>query len=306
MSAGVSQLRGAMQKARKDALTGVRPKSADMIPVHAIQLPTSQPRKFFDPHVLEELANSIRKQGVLQPILVRPLEGVGGKYELVAGERRLRAAQLLGLAELPAVVREMSEVQARENAIVENIQREDLNPLEETEGMLDLLGFRLGLAGDEVISLLHRMHNEEKGKTTQNVLGKESADTVVQTFESVGKISWTSFVVSRLPLLKLPQDVLLALRAGRLAYTKAKEVARIDDLDVRKQLLQEVIENNSSLAQIRAKVAALTPTKPKNTDSLDYRAGGLAKRLRKAKPSSDISERVSSLLDEIESLLAAT
>ena len=92
----------------------------------------NQPRKEFDEQALSELADSIREHGIIQPLLVRRLET--GGYQLVAGERRWRAARMVGLAEVPAVIKELSEVQVMEMALIENLQREDLNPLEEANG----------------------------------------------------------------------------------------------------------------------------------------------------------------------------
>ncbi len=106
------------------------------IPVERIRRGPWQPRRDFDPAALEELAASIRAQGVLQPVVVRP---AGDAYELVAGERRWRAAQMAGLAEIPAVVREVDDRTAAALALIENIQRRDLNPIEEARGLARLI-----------------------------------------------------------------------------------------------------------------------------------------------------------------------
>ena len=103
-----------------------------------------QPRTTFDEAALEELALSIRSKGVLQPLLVRPK---GKKYEIIAGERRYRAAQLAGLEEVPIIIREFSDQETLEIALIENLQREDLNPLEEARGYKNLLEF--GITQDE-------------------------------------------------------------------------------------------------------------------------------------------------------------
>ncbi|MEM9008606.1 MAG: ParB/RepB/Spo0J family partition protein [Cyanobacteria bacterium P01_F01_bin.86] len=114
-----------------------------LIPLTQISLPAQQPRRYFDEQALNTLAASIQEHGILTPLLVRPQKD--GQYELVAGERRHRAAKLLELKEVPVQIREMSNGVATEVALLENLQREDLNPVEETEAILDLLGQRLAM-----------------------------------------------------------------------------------------------------------------------------------------------------------------
>ncbi|MFB2836550.1 ParB/RepB/Spo0J family partition protein [Floridanema evergladense] len=131
-----------------------------------IHLPQEQPRRYFDPEALKELVSSVKQHGILQPLLVRPLSS--GGYELVAGERRWRAAQAAGLEEVPVVVRELSDQQAFQLALIENLQREDLNPVEETEGILHLLAIRLESNMEAVKSLLYRMKNaNSKGEDSR-------------------------------------------------------------------------------------------------------------------------------------------
>ena len=117
------------------------------LPLEEIVPNKEQPRKTFDETALEELAESIRQHGVLQPLLVRPLPG--GGYQLVAGERRYRASRIAGMREVPVVIRELSDVETMEIAIIENLQREDLNPIEEAEGLQALID-RCGFTQDQV------------------------------------------------------------------------------------------------------------------------------------------------------------
>lgn len=112
-----------------------------------------QPRQQFDEAALEELADSIREHGVLQPLLVRPLEG--GRYQLVAGERRWRASRMAGLVEVPVIVREMTDEQAGAIALIENLQREDLNAVEEAEGYQSLMQ-QFGWTQEEVARRVHK------------------------------------------------------------------------------------------------------------------------------------------------------
>lgn len=212
------------------------------IPITEIHLNKQQPRRYFDPQALEELIKSISQHGILQPLLVRPLED--GGYELVAGERRYRAATEVGLTEVPVVIRELSNEQALQLALIENLQREDLNPVEETEGILQLLSLRLNITFEEAPSVLYRLQNEAKGKVTRNEEDSELEEQIVAVFDSIGIMNWESFVRNRLPLLNLPEDIKTALREGLIAYTKAVAIARIKDEATRRQILTEAIEKN--------------------------------------------------------------
>ncbi|WP_250855280.1 ParB/RepB/Spo0J family partition protein, partial [Anabaena sp. PCC 7938] len=137
------------------------PAAESKVKLQDIHLPPQQPRRYFDPQALTELVTSVKQHGILHPLLVRPLTGgkTAGKYELVAGERRYRAATEAGLEEVPVVVRELSDDQAFQLALIENLQRQDLNPVEETEGILHLLAIRLESDVEAVKSLLYRMKN---------------------------------------------------------------------------------------------------------------------------------------------------
>jgi ParB family chromosome partitioning protein len=125
--------------------------AAEFVSIESIHLPGQQPRRYFDPEKLQSLVRSISEQGILEPLLVRPL--ANKQYELVAGERRYRAAQIVSLTEVPVVIRQLSETEALQLALIENLQREDLNPVEETEGILQLLALKLESKQQEVISL---------------------------------------------------------------------------------------------------------------------------------------------------------
>lgn len=121
--------------------------ATNVLPLSEIVPNKEQPRKTFDEGALQELADSITQHGVLQPLLVRPLPE--GGYQLVAGERRWRASRMAGLKEVPVVVKDLSDVETMEIAIIENLQREDLNPIEEAEGLQALID-RCGFTQDEV------------------------------------------------------------------------------------------------------------------------------------------------------------
>ncbi|OWY65161.1 chromosome partitioning protein ParB [cyanobacterium TDX16] len=271
-----------------------------------ICLPQQQPRRYFDPQALQELTSSVKQHGILQPLLVRPLPS--GRYELVAGERRYHAAKEANLIEVPVVVRELSDETALQLALIENLQREDLNPAEETEGILQLLALKLETSLPEVVSLLYRMQNEAKGKVTHNVMGSLPKQIVQATFEAIGLMDWESFVTNRLPLLNLPSDILEALRQGKIAYTKAQAIARVKDEEQRQALLETAIAQDLSLNQIRERVASIADEKANSisseTSSLKSRMDAAYRLVKKSKIWADPKKqkRLEKLLAELEAL----
>jgi len=210
----------------------------------------AQPRRRFER--IEELAESIRAQGVLQPLLVKP-DGDGRRYRVIAGERRLRAAHLAGLTEVPVRILNLTDEEARVVALLENLQREDLNPYEETLGVLDLLSEELGKTREEVVGLLRRMRKEKRGEAGQNVLASPEAQRVEEVFKALGRMTWESFVQARLPLLGLPEDLRAALEEGALPYTAALELKKVKDLEARARLLEEA-KGGLSLRELKARV----------------------------------------------------
>jgi ParB family chromosome partitioning protein len=177
-----------------------------------------QPRKAFNNSSLEDLAGSIRTHGVVQPIVVRSLQD--GVFQIVAGERRWRAAQLAGLTRIPALVRETHEHQALELALVENVQREDLNPIDEAQAYQRLLS-EFGLTQDQLA-------------------------------ERVGKRRAT--VANMLRLLKLPGEVQLWLQDGKLTVGHAKALLSLTETDEILAAAQEMIRGNFSVRQAEALV----------------------------------------------------
>ena len=183
-------------------------------------LPNShQPRKNFDEESLNELANSIRVHGVVQPIVVRPLED--GFFQLIAGERRWRASQRAGLSRIPAVVRDTGEHSALEIALIENLQREDLNPIEEAQAYERLIG-DFGLTQEEVARRI----------------GKNRAT-----------------IANMLRLLKLPIEVQQWLRENRLTTGHAKALLSLSDLNAILDSARKIIECSYSVRQAEALVS---------------------------------------------------
>ncbi len=192
----------------------------EVVPLAKIRPCAFQPRRDFAPESLHELAESIRSQGVLQPLLVRL---VGDHYELIAGERRWRAAQLVGLKELPVLVRAADDGKVLELALIENLQRENLNPIEEAAGY--------GL-------LIQQFHLKQEEIATR-----------------VGK-SRTS-VTNALRLLQLPPSVQQQVRAGELSIGHAKVILSLDTAEAQAMVAGRVIRENLSVRQTEEVVAEL-------------------------------------------------
>lgn len=273
-------------------------------PLDKIVLPqTPQPRRYFKPEAMQSLINSVNKNGVLQNIVLRP---VGDNYELVAGERRYRAAIDAGLTEVPAIIREMTDSEALEFTLTENLQREDLNLLEETEGTLDLLALKLKTNREGVITILNKLSNIQRGKATDNSVREEDKQMINEVFARTTKITPEAFRVHRLPLLNLHPEILEALRTGSIEYTKAKEINKLSSPEDRQELLENTIDMSLSFLEVRKQVLA---KKPKSEQpKLQTRLDDAYKQARKSKvwEDPDKQKKLESLLAELEALLQAT
>ncbi len=191
------------------AAPGAAGRPSNAVPVSHIHPGKFQPRRHFAEEDLATLAQSIRDKGVLQPILLRPLPGQAGQYELVAGERRWRAAQLAGLHEIPALVRDLADGETLEIALVENLQRADLSPLEESRGYQRMI--------------------DEFGHTQENVA------TVIAKSRS--------HVANMLRLLTLPAPVQAMLERGQLSAGQARPLI---GLDAAESLANHIVSANLS------------------------------------------------------------
>jgi len=184
----------------------------------------NQPRKSFDDSALDDLAASIGRHGIVQPLVVRPMDD--GVFEIIAGERRWRAAQRAGLFAVPAIVREAEEHQALELALVENVQREDLNPADEARAYQRLMS-EFGLTQDQVA-------------------------------ERVGK--GRASVANMLRLLRLPPEVLAWLESGQLSTGHAKALLSLEDAGRIVEAAREMIGDRLTVRQAEALVAGTKPS----------------------------------------------
>ena len=190
-----------------------------------------QPRTHFDEDALKDLAESIRAVGILQPILVRE---VGSRYEIIAGERRFRAARLAGLEEIPAIVRDWDEQKRLEAALIENLQRDDLNPVEEAVGVKNLM---------EAAGLTQEKAAERLGKSRPAV-------------------------ANLLRLLTLPEDVQKMLIDGRLSAGHARALVTVDP-QRQTQLANLCVQQNWSVRQLERICAQPVREAPKPPQRLD-------------------------------------
>ena len=186
----------------------------------------AQPRTHFDESRLEELAQSIRSNGIVQPLLVRRR---GARYQLIAGERRWRAAQRAGLARVPAVVREIPDDKLLELALIENIQRQELNAIEEAHAYKRLI--------------------ETLGLTQELVAQRVGRDR--------------SFVTNYLRLLRLPQDIQALLEAEKLSTGHARALLGVDDVEIQRRVAQNIVEQSLSVREtekaIKRIIAGVNP-----------------------------------------------
>ena len=204
------------------------------VPINEIIRNKFQPRKNFSKESLEELTNSIKEQGVIQPIVVRPSNSSGGKYEIIAGERRWLASQNAGLHEVPVVVLNVDDVKSLEFAIVENVQRQDLNSIEEARGYQRLVS--------------EFNYNQEK---LSKFIGKSR-----------------SYIANSLRLLSLPNEVLMMVEQGNLSAGHARSLRGLQNsTEIAKKIIQKklsVRQSETLVRQFRNKKIKLVSKKDPN------------------------------------------
>lgn len=233
-----------------DALLPTEPESGDgvlQVAIGDIDPNAEQPRRVFAEEALAQLAQSIRDQGVLMPLIVTPQPG--GRYRIVAGERRWRASRLAGIDTVPCIVRDMDVVQQMEVALIENLQREDLNPIEEAAGVRALMN--------------------QCGYTQQTV-----ADRLGKSRPAVANM---------LRLLTLPEDVQQQVSDGLLSAGHARVLAGIEDEGLVRELARQTVEKGYSVRQLEAIAAgrgdtASAPEKPRR--ALPVELAELENRMR--------------------------
>lgn len=198
----------------EDNTSAIAGGGTDTIKISEITPNKEQPRKDFDQEALEQLADSIREHGVIQPLILRPIST--GGYQIVAGERRYRASRMAGLTEVPAVVRELSDVETMEIALIENLQREDLNPIEEALGYRELM---------------------EEYRLTQDEVSKR-----------VGKSR--PVVANAMRLLNLPEEVIEQVRGGTVSAGHARALLTLEEDREAIALMNRILKENLSVREV--------------------------------------------------------
>lgn len=196
-----------------------------------VQARRDQPRKDFDINALQVLADSIREHGVIQPILVREMEFTPGKYEIVAGERRFRAAEMAGLDEIPVAIMTGDDLEVAKVALIENVQRKDLNPVEE--------------------AMAYRLLMDKFGLTQEQVATQAGKNR--------------STVANLLRLLDLPEEVLVMLRDGSLSAGHARALLPLEDDEKEISLAQRIVEKELSVREVERMVAAIKRSEQEET-----------------------------------------
>lgn len=208
-----------------DFMNAAEEKNSLFLPISQVESCSSQPRKQFDPDALSDLADSIRQHGIIQPLTVRKLQS--GYYQIIAGERRWRAAKMAGLREVPAVVIEADDRKAMELAMIENLQREDLNPIEEAEG--------------------YKALTEQYGLTQE------------ETAARVGKSR--SAVANAMRLLRLSPAVRTLVESGKLSGGHARTLLSLPPKS-QEAAAQQIMKNDLSVRQTELLVKKLMQAKP--------------------------------------------
>ncbi len=290
------------------------------IPLDRIEIDEEQQiQRYIDPEKLQALVAVIQENSFLENILVKPHPQKEGYYKLIDGKRNILAAREAGAEEAPAIVLEADQTKSLVIALQRYFTREHLNPIDETDAILQLLCLKLDSTADQVILKLYRLKNEaekallseddeSRGNVSPNLMAEEISKlkaSVEGVFREIGNpFTWETFIRTRLKLLRLPEPILKAIRGGQIEYTKALTINKVKDEGVRDQLLQEAIEKGLTLSQIKAQVEELQPEREITTDRVfSYRLSEIRKRLRASHLKRTQLKKINRLLGELEEIV---
>lgn len=239
--------------------------SPQLIRLAEIEPNKNQPRKYFDLQALQVLADSIKENGVLQPLLVRPL--LSGGYQIVAGERRWRASKMAGLTEVPVLIKELSEREAMQLALIENLQRENLNPIEEAKGYKDLID-SYGMSQDEVAKVVGKARS-----TVTNSLRLLTLPKLVRELLEKGEIS-AGHCKALMGIPSPAEMTELALRAadGELSVRSIEKLAqrKAKTEPAEKARDKFLIEIEAALSEALNTTVKVSGSHKKKTVSIDF------------------------------------
>ncbi len=306
------------------------------IPIEELRPAPWNARRYFDENLIARLGADLKKNGQIQAIVVRHQEDA---FEIVVGNRRFHAAPIAGLQTLRAEIWTLDDAAARYLSLAENLQREDINPYEETLGYTQLLQFLLKdeisfrnfkhpeEADEHAIErLLRRYANEieriennvilttrkdqaETHMTKAQILGTPMESLLMDVFSTAGHMTPLSFVKNRLPLLKMPPDVISAVQSGRLEYTKARKISQLKDQKARQALLVDVVEQGLSLEEITTRIRVnrdeITKQNTNGLDVLALRSRAITQAIKRTRALGDKRKlrKAQKLVSELEALL---
>jgi ParB family chromosome partitioning protein len=272
------------------------------------------PRWTFDEKRIACLASSITERGVLQPLLVRPiLERGRTVFEVVIGERRFRALRLAGMQDVPVIVREMTDAEARRVWLIKIVQREDVGKLEQTEAIRDLLEFELSLPFDRVVLVLQKMLAEwQRSKNLERLLSgatggwelAEQVEAIVGFFRELGSISWQGFLTNRVYLLRYPEDVLELVRSGQLSMGAARWLAKVSCPLERGRIRADLAAGRLRGRRLESRVNQILGLEPVGLDALLDRLRSLESRLSGAPVPDGVLAELSAGLTRLERVVA--
>ncbi len=295
------------QKALFATLPVVEQEQIIEVPIAKIVYPQIKARTWINPVKVESISKSAKVHGILQPILVVPLDE--GKYELVYGQHRIEALKQLGQEQIKAISKNLTQSERLEIALIENLQREDQNPIDETLGILNLAMLKLDC--DEVTArscfneLFYLQSGREKktrvstgANTTQEQL------SVVETILDRFNITVKTFITHKLPLLECHDEIIQAIREGKIAYSKARVIARVKQDKFRAKLLKCAISSNLS-RELLSKISQIEDLKLASKLLEQIELGSLTpeeiqKQIKENKPvKNDLQKRYSKAISRL-------
>lgn len=273
-------LSGVAERGQGQAVTGL----VSTLPVDALSPSRYQPRRHFDEGEMQELTASVKENGILQPLLVRVTDR---GHEIVAGERRWRAAQQAGLRDVPVYVKQMTEQDARLFGLMENLQRSDVSPFDEIEGKLHVAAVALNLTPEQARSRMNELIRNPEPETVA---------ILDHLFRQIGRETWESYARNKLRVFGWPEPVLQAMREG-LAFTTAGVIAAAPEA-MQTNLLNLALQG-ASRSQLQAEIKKATKPTRKTVSTTERARAALANRKKMAALQPEQAERVQSLLNQL-------